>query len=479
MALNQEEKLFSEEKLDDGCSIEEFLDRKGKNLDQSVESDSEKVCEDIGDILPNDPFGMGVTVGLPTDPFGMDFNIGATVAAITGWIEDIEKDFGRKSSGFEKGEASEDKKADNKLFAGLNFILSSSVKFESEVGDEKVVDQNSVDLVMDSDNDLDHDLYEHHLLGGNIEELIRFGCEKYSISSDDKKANELVTNCNDGNEGAPPDALFFALGYLGVRDLLSVERVCRSLRDAVQNDPLLWRDIQIDYPLNVKITDDALVELTDRAQGTLRSLNLVDCFKIKDSGLKRVLEKNPRLTKLSVPGCIKLSIEGVLSNLKFFKSSGKTGIEHLRIGGICIIKDDQLEELRLLIGADKDKQGSANKPRFYCYGQLYLSLDDECAIDVETCPRCQQVRLVYDCPAESCQKKPLTSQSCKGCTFCIARCINCGRCLNDTDYEETFCLDLICLGCWMDILNCQEGVMLSPRNAYVHQQASYCFYLYG
>lgn len=295
MALNQEEKLFSEEKLDDECSIDEFLDGKDKNLEQSVESNSEKVCEDIGDILPNDPFGMGVTIGLPTDPFGMDFNIGATFTAITGWIEDIEKDFGRKSSGFERGEASEDKKTNNKLFSELNFILNSSVKFESEVGDEKGIDQNSVDSVMDSDNDLDHDLYEHHLSGGNIEELICFGCEKLI---DEKKAHELVTNYNDGNEGAPPDALFFALGYLGVRDLFSVERVCKSLRYAVQNDPLLWRDIQIDYPLNVNITDDALVELTDRAQGGLRSLNLVDCFKIKDSGLKRVLEKNPRLTKV-------------------------------------------------------------------------------------------------------------------------------------------------------------------------------------
>ncbi|KAL2529071.1 F-box protein SKIP14 [Forsythia ovata] len=473
MALNQEENLSSEEKYDDGCSVEECLGRKGKNLDHCVESKSENVCEDIGDSLPSDPFGMGVTIGLPTDPFGMDFNIGATVAAISGWIEDIEKDFGRKDSGFESGEASEDKKADNKLFAELNFILSSSMKFESEVGVDK---ENSVDSVMDSD----HDLCEHHyLLGGNIEELICLGCEKYSISSYEKKGNELVTNCNDGNEGAPPDALFFALGYLGVRDLLSVEWVCKSLRDAVQNDPLLWRDIHIDYPLNVKITDDALVGLTDRAQGSLLSLNLVDCLKVKDSGLKSVLEKNPRLTKLSVPGCIRLSIEGILSNLKFFKSSGRTGIEHLRIGGLYGIKDDQLKDLRLLLGADKDKQCTAYKPHFYRYGQLYLSLDNECAIDVETCPRCQQVRLVYDCPAESCQQKPHTTQSCRGCNFCIERCINCGRCLNDTDYEETFCLDLICLGCWMDILNCRERVVFSPKQPYIHQQASYRFFLCG
>ncbi|XP_022895072.1 F-box protein SKIP14-like [Olea europaea var. sylvestris] len=473
MALSQEENPFSEEKFEDGCSIEECLGRKGKNL--GVEFKSEKLCEGIDDILPNDPFDMGVTLGLPNDPFGMDFNIGATVMAISGWIEDIEKNFGRKSSGFEMGEASGVKKDDNKLFSELNFILSSSMKFELEVGDEKGIDENSVDSDMDSD----HGLYEHHyLLEGNTEESICFGCEKYSISSAEKKGNELVTNNNDGNEGAPPDALFFALGYLGVRDLLSVESVCKSLRDAIQNDPLLWREIRIDYPLNVKITDDALVRLTDRAQGSLHSLNLVNCFKIKDSGLKRVLEKHPRLTKLSVPGCIGLSIEGVLTNLKSFKSSGKTGIEILRIGEICSVKDDQLKELRLLLGEDKDKQRTAHKLHFYRYGQLYLSLEDECAIDVNVCPRCQHVRLVYDCPAKSCQQRPHTSQSCRGCTFCIPRCINCGRCLNDTDYEETFYLDLICLNCWMDILNCQDRVTLSPKLPYIHQQASYSLFIY-
>lgn len=61
------------------------------------------------------------------------------------------------------------------------------------------------------------------------------------------------------------DALFSALGYLGVRDLLSVEKVCNSLRDAVQNDPLLWRNINLDCPLNGKVTDDDILRLTNRA----------------------------------------------------------------------------------------------------------------------------------------------------------------------------------------------------------------------
>lgn len=99
-------------------------------------------------------------------------------------------------------------------------------------------------------------------------------------------------------EGAPHEALAFALGKLGVKDLLSVERVCRSLCSTVQDDSLLWRNIHIDEPLS-EISDEVLVHLTNRAQGLLHSLNLVECAKVTDDGIMRVLESNPRLNKVS------------------------------------------------------------------------------------------------------------------------------------------------------------------------------------
>jgi hypothetical protein len=105
--------------------------------------------------------------------------------------------------------------------------------------------------------------------------------------------------CSEGDKEAPHAAFAFALGYLGVRDLLVVETVCRSLRSTVQSDPLLWRSIHIDQPLNEKITDDVLLQLTNRAQGNLQCLSLVECPRITDDGLKHVLENNPRLTKVS------------------------------------------------------------------------------------------------------------------------------------------------------------------------------------
>ncbi|KAL6505462.1 Glyceraldehyde-3-phosphate dehydrogenase, cytosolic [Orobanche hederae] len=42
---------------------------------------------------------------------------------------------------------------------------------------------------------------------------------------------------------------------------------------------------------------------------------------------------------------------------------------------------------------------------------------------------------------------------------CIGRCAQCGRCIFiDDEYEETFCLDLLCSDCFKQILKCQDGM---------------------
>lgn len=103
----------------------------------------------------------------------------------------------------------------------------------------------------------------------------------------------------DAEEGAPHSAMQFVLGYLEVPDLLTVEGVCKSLLDLVRGDPLLWRNIHIDQPLSDKITDDALLQLTSRAQGKLQCLSLIQCRNITNNGLKHVLENNLELKKVS------------------------------------------------------------------------------------------------------------------------------------------------------------------------------------
>uniref|UniRef100_A0A5B6ZZ74 Putative F-box protein SKIP14 n=1 Tax=Davidia involucrata TaxID=16924 RepID=A0A5B6ZZ74_DAVIN len=472
-----EESLFSAIKFGNGYLMEGYPD---KNLDglgdywnfnwelekshDHRREKTEKLSDDILDLLPSDPFGM---------------DISTTFTAFSSWLEDIE-DFGLNTLGFGT-DGIEVKKGDDRLYTGLNLVWNGTLKFHPEVGNAKI-DQKS----NGSDKELYAGLYDgDFVLDGNIEEFMGFSYEKYSVSSD--AANEFQ-GCTkiycDGDGRAPHDALVFALGYLDVRDLLSIERVCKSLRDAVQNDPLLWRNICIDErPLSDKITDDALLQLTSRAQGSLQCLSLVGCLKITDSGLRCVLENNPGLMKLSVPGCVRLSVEGILCNLKALKSAGAPGIKHLRIGGLFGVTNKNFEELKFLLGADNHKQLSSYKPRFYHGGQSYLSWDDDRAIDIETCPICQKLRQVYDCPAESCQGKHQAAQLCRACTFCIARCIHCGCCINGCDYEETFCLDLLCLDCWKQLLNFQKrqeemGFSFSKHTIF-HQQARYHFCLYG
>lgn len=247
------------------------------------------------------------------------------------------------------------------------------------------------------------------------------------------------------------EGLLFSLRYLGVWDLLAVERVCRSLRFAVQSDSLLWKCIHIDAPpLSERITDEALLRLAQKAQGWLQCLSLVDCSKITDDGLRRVLEISPRLQKLSVSGCRRLSIEGLIHNLKAFESSGLssgfTGLKQLKLGRLFSLLPEHYEDLRSLLGRNEvGCQPIASKPQFYHCGVSSLACDDDRAIDIEICPECQNLKFVYDCPSESCRAKGL--DHCRACDSCIIRCSQCGRCMKDCRYEETFLLDYICRGC--------------------------------
>ncbi|XP_057982786.1 F-box protein SKIP14 [Malania oleifera] len=469
--------LSSEEGFEfaDGCAVEGYPDKNldgfsndTRNCDWKLENscDYRKEKDEKGscdDLVSDDILEL-----LPADPFGMD--VSATFTAIAGWFEDFEKDGGSYSHGFGTDEI--EVKSDYRLYAGLNLLRDRAMILQPEVDKNGFV--------------IDKELGDGLCDGGSVSTLHAGECMDFSqrgnwIESDQANEFQACTKLHhDDDAGDAHDALFFVLGYLSVRDLLSIERVCRSLRDAVKGDPLLWRSIHIDQPLSDRITDDALVRLTGRAQGTLQCLSLVECLKITDSGLKHIFQSNPGLTKLSVPGCVKLSVEGILFNLKALKFAGAPGIKHLRIGGIYGVTSTHFEELKFLLGVDNHMQPKYHKPRFYRGGHLYVSCDDDRAIDIETCPRCQKLRLVYDCPAESCQGDHQNAQLCRACTLCIARCVHCGRCINNCDYEEMFCLDFLCLDCWKDIINHQErlegdGASSSSKHTIFHRETTYHF----
>ncbi|OWM76184.1 F-box protein SKIP14 [Punica granatum] len=497
------EDRFCNHLLSDG-DVKDCFDY-GRDMCKSGGCSQESISNDILDLLPSDPFGM---------------EISTTFTAITGWLEDLEMDYGGYGCDM-VGENNED----YQLFAGLNFLWNNAMKFQTFPGpigfDSKSslaggiggyygAARGSCDFGLGQRNELcgrprtDDGRVKSACLGfesaqaggfgstGGVEvsfndgeiglgqqmkEVGNASCSTgiqslggYDICSAESHGSFVtertqtsscqkssVGTCSNGN-GMPHAALNFAFSYLGVRDLLSVEGVCRSLRAVVQSDTLLWRNIHIGQPLNEKITDDILLKLTNRAQGHLQCLSLIECTRITDDGLKHVLLSNPRISKLCVPGCTRLSISGIIETLKMSKSMGTLRVKHLRIGGLYGVTLEHFEELKQLLGMDSDGPPNVHKPHFYNRGNLYLSCDDDRTIDIEMCPRCQKMRLVYDCPAEVCQgKKHGAAQVCRACTLCIVRCVQCGRCINDGEYEETFCLEVLCSDCSLEQrLKCQQ-----------------------
>ncbi|ERN13640.1 F-box protein SKIP14 [Amborella trichopoda] len=319
----------------------------------------------------------------------------------------------------------------------------------SEIHESEAPESSIGQVSLGHETDLIGNVLLSSLVPESVEDAER---DKLNVSGCD-----VVFSKSEG-DGAPHEALLFSLRYLGMKDLLSVERVSQSLNAAVRGDPLLWRSIHVDWPLSDRLSDEALIKLSMRAQGNLHCLSLVGCTRITDEGLKQVLESNPRLTELNVPGCTRLSIEAIIASLRALKAPGSPGIKRLRIGSLYGVTHQHFEELKSLLDANKTGQPEHRKPQFYpsSYSSSSLLCDDERAIDIETCPICEKLRLVYDCPMHHGQAKQPANQACRACTICIARCVQCGRCIADGEYEETFCLDLLCLGCWRKVHQHQE-----------------------
>ncbi|KAK3013139.1 hypothetical protein RJ639_008562 [Escallonia herrerae] len=430
--------------------------------DRSERSGSpESASKDIIDLLPSDPFGM---------------DISTTFTAITGWLEDLEVDCGGYGRSHVAG-----RNEDYGLFAGLNLIWNSAMTLQGFPG-YMLFDGTSYSPPQ-TGGCYEGKGFNCFASGQNVEGSVNFNTGSTSDFAEKiDTSQEGAGCCSHGDGGALYEALPFALSYLGLRDLLSVERVCKSLHSTVRSDPLLWRSIHIDQPLNERITDDFLLQLTGRAQGNLQCLSLAECPWITDDGLKLILDANPRLTKLCVPGCTRLSIDGILNCLKVFNADKvMPGIKHLRIGGLYGVTHEHFEELKVLLGADRHVQENNHKPHFFHRGNYYMLCDDDRCIDIELCPRCEKLRLVYDCPSETCQAKDNTTGVCRACTLCIQRCFQCGRCINGGEYEETFCLDLLCSDCSKQLHKCQEKqdrkVGFSKKT--VHHEPSYNSCLHG
>lgn len=112
------------------------------------------------------------------------------------------------------------------------------------------------------------------------------------------RSQSLPSSSSKIDELGPHGALFFVLGYLQLPDLLSFQRVCRSFRNAIDGDSLLWRRIAVEPPLSGRLTDEDLLRITSKAEGKVMYLGLFDCTGITDHGLLAVVSRNPGIRKV-------------------------------------------------------------------------------------------------------------------------------------------------------------------------------------
>ncbi|CAM0904106.1 unnamed protein product [Alopecurus aequalis] len=250
----------------------------------------------------------------------------------------------------------------------------------------------------------------------------------------------------DGEGSAPHDAMVFALRYLGLRDLLAVEMVCKSFHSAVRSDDSLWKCIHVEPVLSGKISDPDLLRLTQKLPGVSQCLNINDCINITDKGMNAVLESNPQLTKLSIARCPRLTLDGLIANLKSFNRKEKSGIKSLRIDKNFNLPKEDYGELLSSLNIDKMQELHNRAPRFRHANHFLSGCQDGYALDIEMCPICQSHKLVFDCPQEECNDR--RAGKCRACEVCIKRCRECGRCLERNEkFEEKFDLVYLCYKC--------------------------------
>lgn len=164
--------------------------------------------------------------------------------------------------------------------------------------------------------------------------------------------------------------------------------------------------------------------------------------------------------QLSLPGCTKVSIEAIIGMVKQLtegRSPELPAFSQLRIRGIYGITTEILDTLNRMIAKNSGNGGRSIRPQqFYKNGEPASAIDEKRTVDVEVCPKCKAVRMVYDCTRPTCKSRSeLSRQRCRGCTLCITRCEECGTCVDDDDDSaDTFCPDFVCQSCWFHLPKC-------------------------
>ncbi|XAR63663.1 hypothetical protein NMG60_11023686 [Bertholletia excelsa] len=279
----------------------------------------------------------------------------------------------------------------------------------------------------------------------------------------DTKISDAQANDDSIQTEQPPEALFLVVAYLPLFELLAMSQVCRSLRDAVNKDVLAWLNLIVEKPLNARLSDDLLLKFTSKSNGRLTTLALMNCENITDNGLQRVVEKNPHISKIFIPACTGLTPDGIIRAVQMLQKHNYNLVS-LKMRGIYNVKKEHLKELQSILKTNMRCQGmmQQRQHRVYYHGCENLTKlgieETNCPIDLDICPKCDLVRMVFDCPKKKCEEKRQKGvRECRGCYHCLPRCAGCGECLNEAEEpEEGACnwMDVFCLDCWLQLPKC-------------------------
>lgn len=235
-------------------------------------------------------FGDEITGNsLPDDPFCM--NIRSTLNTISDWFH--ENQIGLVSDSYDESMGGVDHVMFQQQIKVNGFEgLGEHVTLPEDPFCMKV--RSTLNTISDWFQDNHKDLVAEQI--GSVDQMLFQSLSWfYNPTSISQRSTDL-----DDDASEPHDAFEFVLPYLGLKEILAVEGVCRSLRDSVRKEPFFWRTIDLNESfLNYRVTDESLLKLTCRAQGDLQCLNLGGCVGITDYGLRQVLASNPHLTMVS------------------------------------------------------------------------------------------------------------------------------------------------------------------------------------
>ena len=113
--------------------------------------------------------------------------------------------------------------------------------------------------------------------------------------------------------------------------------------------------------------------------------------------------------QLFVPRCTGLTADGLVKIIHFLHGH-KGNLSRVRLHGICKMTNHHLDVIESLVCRGSQQQDAQ---ALYYNHRVHevLNTDDGRPIDVDVCPLCRNVRLVFDCTRKNCRSVPLNLQS--------------------------------------------------------------------